>query len=187
MVRFNKKPAKGKFLVSEPFLEDPNFKRSVILLSEHNDEGTVGFILNKPVDAMINDAITDFPPFDSNIYFGGPVQTDTLHYIHVIGEKLPESKKIMNGIYWGGDFDILKLMIEAGQVKPSDIRFYVGYSGWGSAQLAKEIKEQSWILAPGNKQFTFSGNYKSLWRDVLKSMGKEYSILSNFPEDPSLN
>ena len=183
----NNIPERGNFLVSEPFLSDPYFKRSVVLLSEHNEEGTIGFILNKPTDISVNEAIRDFPQIESKLYFGGPVQTDSLQYIHTLGMRLEGSREIMNGVYWGGNFEVLKSMIDTGQVKPSEIRFFVGYSGWQPSQLDTEVKEKSWIIAPGNFQFAFFDNPKKLWGDVLRSLGKEFSILANFPEDPSLN
>src|ERR1043165_7887300 len=119
-------PGIGKLLVSEPFLLDSYFKRSVILLGEHSLEGTVGFILNKPTDLTLNDALEDFPKFEVPLYFGGPVQTDTIHFLHTLGEKLEGSKRILPGIYWGGNLEALKLLIETGQVKKTDIRFFAG-------------------------------------------------------------
>ena len=183
----NKTPTTGKFLISEPFLNDPYFKRSVILLSEHNEEGSIGFILNKPTDISVNEAIKDFPKIDSRLYFGGPVQTDSLQYIHKLGDKLDGSREVMKGVFWGGNFETLKMLIDTRQVHPDDIRFFVGYSGWQPAQLVSEIKEKSSIIAPGNHQFAFFDNAKKLWGDVLRSLGHEFSILANFPEDPSLN
>ena len=187
MIKLNKILECGKLLISEPFLGDPFFKRAVVLLSEHNKDGTVGFILNKPTDIFINDIIEDFPDFDVPVYFGGPVQKDTLHYIHKLGDKVQGCKEIKKGIYWGGDFEILKLLIDTKQVSPSDIRFFIGYSGWNPNQLKKEIAEKSWLLTPATDNFTFFDEPKKLWSDVMKSLGKEYSILANFPEDPSMN
>lgn len=180
-------PEKGKFLVSEPFLSDPYFKRSVVLLGEHNEEGTIGFILNKPTDIKLNDAIKEFPKIDATLYFGGPVQTDSLQYIHRLGSRLEGSQELVKGVYWGGNFETLKLLIESGQVSGKDIRFFVGYSGWQPQQLANEIQEKSWIVAPGNYQHAFFDSPKKLWSDVLRNLGKEFSILANFPEDPSYN
>lgn len=183
----NNTPECGKFLVSEPFLSDPYFKRSVVMLSEHNEEGSVGFILNKPTDIKINDAIKDFPKIDSNLYFGGPVQTDSLQYIHKLGDRLEGSRKLLNGVYWGGNFETLKFLIDTKQVSKDDIRFFVGYSGWQPKQLEEEIQEKSWIIAPGKFEFAFFDDPKKLWGDVLRNLGQEFSILANFPEDPSLN
>lgn len=182
-----KEPEPGRLLVSEPFLNDQYFRRSVVLLSEHNDNGTTGFILNKPTQIKLNQALEDFPEFNAQIFFGGPVQTDSLHYLHRLGNKLPESKEIIPGIFWGGDFEILKLLIDAKEITPDQIRFFVGYSGWAPKQLANEIKIKSWILAQASPKFTFFDKPGNLWADVLRSLGKEFSIIANFPEDPAMN
>lgn len=182
-----KKASQGNLLISEPFLIDSYFKRSVVLLSEHDEKGTLGFILNKPTDVNLNEAVDDFPNFKVPLYFGGPVETDTLFYIHTLGEKLKGAKLISEGIYWGGEYDQLKFLIDTGQVRPDQIRFYAGYSGWEPSQLDYELKEKSWLVFESNPQFTFADDPGSLWRQVLRSMGSEYAILANFPEDPNLN
>lgn len=181
------KPVQGSLLISEPFLLDSYFKRSVVLLSEHDEKGTLGFILNKPTDVSLNEAVDDFPEFKAPLYFGGPVETDTLFYIHTVGHLLEGSKEILSGIYWGGDYDQLKFLIDTKQIQPNQIRFYAGYSGWEPKQLDHEMKEKSWLVFKANKQFTFTDNPRSLWSEVLRSMGNEYAILANFPEDPNLN
>ncbi len=180
-------PEKGKLLISEPFMFDPNFKRTVILLTENNDEGTVGFILNKQTDLTISDIIEEFPLFDAPVYFGGPVQPETLHYVHTKGDLFEDSVEIVEGVYWGGNFELLKSNIESGMISSSDLRFFIGYSGWAPDQLEAEIKEKSWILTPADEESIFSIDSESLWKQVLKEMGKEYEIISNFPENPNLN
>lgn len=181
------KPSQGALLISEPFLLDSYFKRAVVLIGEHDQHGTIGFILNKPTDVNINDAVDDFPVFNTPLYFGGPVDTDTLFYIHTIGPKLEGAKEIVKGIYWGGNYDQLKFLIDTNQVNENQIRFYAGYSGWEPKQLDIEIKEKSWLISGGDAKFAFFNDSKCLWGQVLKSMGTEYAILANFPEDPSLN
>jgi putative transcriptional regulator len=181
------KPVQGSLLVSEPFLLDSYFKRAVVLLSEHDDQGTLGFILNKPTDVKLNEAVDDFPEFDVPLYFGGPVETDTLFYIHTVGELITGAKPITDGIWWGGDYDKLKFLIDTRQIRPDQIRFYAGYSGWEPKQLDSELKEKAWMVSKANEKFTFFDNPKSLWSQVLRSMGNEYAILANFPEDPNLN
>ena len=181
------KPEKGKLLLSEPFMFDSNFKRTVILLTEHNEEGTVGFILNRKIKMTIHDSIEDFPEFDASVYLGGPVQPDTLHYIHKAGDLLEDSVELVPGVYWGGNFEVLKILIDKEQVNPSDFRFFIGYSGWSPGQLENELKEKSWIIAPGTIENIFDTDADNLWKDVLEDMGKEYGIMANFPEDPNLN
>lgn len=180
-------PQVGRILVSEPFLLDSYFKRSVILLGEHGNEGTVGFILNKPTDLKLNDALEDFPPFDVPLYFGGPVQTDTIHFLHTMGNKIPGSKEILKGIFWGGDLEVLKVLIDTNQVATNDIRFFAGYSGWEPHQLEDELKGHTWIVSNCKQEIAFTENPEDLWGHVLRAMGSQYAILANFPEDPSLN
>ncbi|OFY66321.1 MAG: hypothetical protein A3H98_02910 [Bacteroidetes bacterium RIFCSPLOWO2_02_FULL_36_8] len=181
------KPQAGKLLLSEPFLEDPNFKRSVILLTEHNENGTVGFILNKPSNYKLNEALQNFPAFDAPLFMGGPVQTDTLHFLHKLGNKLEGSIKIVDDVYWSGDFSTLKILIDVGQINPDQVRFFAGYSGWNPEQLTKEVKENSWIITDARRDYVFPETPEKLWRKILKDMGREFSIIANFPEDPSLN
>jgi putative transcriptional regulator len=181
------KPDKGTLLISEPFFTDPFFKRSVVLLIEHNEEGTLGFILNKPIDINLNEALDGFPDFNAKVYFGGPVRRDNLYYVHTLGEKLPGSYEVSPGLYWGGNFDILKSLINSGSVNEHDIRFFVGYSGWEPNQLDSEMNEQSWLVANSKIDYVMSEHADNLWGSILKDMGKQYAILANFPEDPSLN
>ncbi len=180
-------PTTGSLLLAEPFLVDTCFKRSVVLLTEHDKNGTIGFILNKPTDLKINNAVEDFPEFDALLYFGGPVDTETLFYVHTLGNKLTGARKICEGVYWGGDYDQLKLMVDTKQVKPAQIRFYAGYSGWDPMQINDELEDQAWIVTKSTPGFTFYETPRRLWSAVLKSMGDEYAMMANFPEDPQLN
>lgn len=183
----NEEPSKGKILISEPFLNDPNFKRSIILLSEHNDEGTVGFILNKPTQLKVTQLLDDFPEFDSMVNFGGPVQVNTLQFVHRLGDIIEGSTELAEGLYWGGSFDNLKELIRLNRVSPEDIRFFLGYSGWTGGQLDDEIKINSWIVTSATVENVFSDEPDKLWADILKSMGKKFAILASFPENPSVN
>ena len=166
---------------------DPNFKRAVVFLCEKQKSGTVGFILNRPMPLKLNEAIEDLGDFDAPLYFGGPVQTDTLHFIHNIGDRLEGSIEIVNGLYWGGNFEELRVMINAGEVSPENFRFFLGYSGWDLSQMKAEMKEKSWIVYPGTAQLVFHDHPETLWKDVLKEMGGDYALMINFPEDPTLN
>ncbi|MEM7101799.1 MAG: YqgE/AlgH family protein [Bacteroidota bacterium] len=172
----------GKLLLADPFMLDPNFKRSVVLLCDHHSEGTVGFILNKSVKMQINELLADFPEFESEVHFGGPVQTDTIHYIHRIGEKLIESQHVCDGIYWGGDFDQLKFLVETGQVDSADIRFFVGYSGWSSGQLNEEMAIGSWMLGNASASYVFKKEIGDLWSEVLQEKGDVFSVISTLPD-----
>jgi len=184
---YTMEPGVGRILISEPFLMDSFFKRTVILLGEHGEDGSVGFILNKPTDLSLNDALEDFPPFEVPLYFGGPVQTDTIHFLHTLGNKLEGSKQIMPGIFWGGSLEMLKLLIETRQVNKQQIRFFAGYSGWEPNQLEDELKVRTWLISNGKREVAFSDDPENLWGEALRAMGSEYAVLANFPENPSLN
>ena len=180
-------PGKGKILVSEPYLPDPNFERTIILLCEHNDEGSFGFIMNKPSLAKLSDVMLDLKEIDSPVFIGGPVQQDTLHYIHRLSN-LEESIEIMDGIYWGGNFDQLVSLIDTKQVAASDIKFFLGYSGWSVGQIDEELKEDSWIVSDQvNEELLFDIKAESMWQYALKRMGGRFSVYSNYPQDPRLN
>lgn len=180
-------PQQGRVLISEPFLNDAYFKRTVVLLAEHNEKGTFGFILNKPMDVKLNEAISDFPKYTNALYFGGPVNKDQLFYLHTLGDQIDESIEIMPGLFWGGNFETVKALLSKKKIKKDEIRFFAGYSGWEPGQLDNEMKEKSWIVCEAGVKEIMSGNTGNLWREILRSMGKEYAILANFPEDPSLN
>ena len=181
-------PEKGKLLISEPFLLDPNFKRTIILLTEHGEEGSLGFVLNKPTDHYIHKLVEDFPEFESKVFYGGPVQLNMLQFIYKSDSPYIENSiEIIPGLYWGGSFDILKSMITSGAVDPADFRFFLGYSGWGEEQLNDELKGNSWIVTDTTIDNIFSEEPDKLWRDILKGMGKKFAILASFPENPSVN
>src|SRR4030095_7271815 len=180
-------PAKGKILISEPFLNDPNFKRTIILLSEHTEEGSVGFVLNKPTEYRLNQVIEEFPEFDAPVFYGGPVQLNTLQFIYKGDNIIEGSLEIMPGLFWGGSFEILRTLIEGKQVVPEDFRFFLGYSGWGEEQLEDEMGMNSWIITEASIDNIFSDEPDKLWRDILKGMGKKFAILASFPDNPSVN
>ncbi len=166
---------------------DPNFKRTVLLICEFSTEGAVGFILNRPFSGRLNDVLDDFPDFDVPLWLGGPVQTDSLHYLHNLGNQLEGSIEIFPGIYWGGDFETLRSMIALGQVDPSDIRFLLGYSGWGPGQLQDEVDEKSWISLKAKANDVLLPNDRDLWSQILQRQGGEYKVIATYPEDPQLN
>lgn len=178
---------KGALLISEPFLNDPNFERTVILICEHNESGTFGFVLNKPTILKLSDIIEEEYRLDSPVYIGGPVEQDTLHYIHILGDKLEGSTSVTNNVYWGGDFDQLKKEIDEGNVKDTDIRFFLGYSGWNPGQLQSEIDDKAWFITDADISDFFEMDPENLWREILRKMGGEYKVISNYPTDPRLN
>ncbi|GAB4142787.1 MAG: YqgE/AlgH family protein [Bacteroidia bacterium] len=180
-------PKQGRLLASDPFLRDPYFRRSVVLIAEHNAKGTIGFMLNKQIDMYIHEIIGDFPEFKGKVNFGGPVQRDQLFFIHTLGNKLENSIPIGKGLWWMGDFEQLKSMMEKKEVGEREIRFFIGYAGWNAGQLNEELDEHSWFVAKANDELIFPSDPDKLWEETLTSMGDHYSIVAKFPEEPSLN
>lgn len=181
------KPEKGRLLISEPFLPDPNFERTVVLICEHNEEGSFGFVINKPSILKLSEVMESLKDLDDTVFVGGPVQQDTLHFLHR-NSTLVNAVKIKDEIYWGGDFESLVSMVETFQVKPTDIRFYLGYSGWGPGQLEKELEEDSWIVCDFvTDELLFDTSPDLIWKKALDNMGGRFSVYSNYPVDPRLN
>lgn len=183
----NVPPAKGKFLVSEPFMDDPYFKRSVVLLTEHNKEGSVGFILNQALDIKLSELIEDFPEHDFPVYLGGPVQPQNLFFLHSKGDLIPEAEQVCQDIYWSGNFNILKELIEQGLIQKEEIKFFLGYSGWDYGQLENELKTNSWFIQNSEPSIILNNSSEDLWKTVMTKAEKEVALMANFPENPNLN
>ncbi|WP_430907519.1 YqgE/AlgH family protein [Maribacter sp. 2-571] len=182
------KPQKGKLLIAEPSLTgDVSFNRSVVLLAEHNDEGSIGFILNKPLEYSINDLVTEIDiPFQ--VYNGGPVEQDNLYFIHKVPHLIDNSIEISDGIYWGGDFEKTIVLINQKLISEDDIRFFLGYTGWSSLQLDQELTSKSWILVKNRYESAIIKKAASaFWKEKMIELGGDYLIWSNAPENPSLN
>ena len=179
--------AKGKFLVSEPFMEDPYFKRSVVLLTEHNKEGSVGFILNQALDIKLSELIEDFPELDFPVYLGGPVQPQNLFFLHSKGDLIPEAIQVSGDIYWSGNFDMLKGLIEQELIQKNEIKFFLGYSGWDFGQLKNELKTNSWFVQDSDPSLILSNDSEDLWKRVMAKAEKEIAMMVNYPENPNLN
>lgn len=196
LVKFNKKSnlmiteklKKGHLLIAEPSLiGDLSFNRSVILLADHNQEGSIGFIINKPLKYTINDLIPEIEA-RFKIYNGGPVEQDNLYFIHNIPELIPNSVEISNGIYWGGDFESTKELINTGLIGKNNIRFFLGYTGWEENQLENEMEGNSWIIARNSYENKIIGKSSThFWKEQLMELGGDYLIWSNAPENPYLN
>jgi len=177
----------GSILLAEPFMLDPNFKRTAVLLCEHSEDGSIGFILNKKLDMRVDDLVKGFPPFNAQVYFGGPVQTDTIHYIHNVGDLIEDSRKIGDGVWWGGDFDQLKFLISSELVTPENIRFFVGYSGWSEGQLQEEMEIGSWVTANMHPNYVFKSRPDSLWSQIMSNKGDIFTVIANMPDSVTYN
>ncbi len=179
---------KGQLLIAEPSaIGDVSFNRSVILLADHTADGSVGFIINKPLRYTINDLVPDIDA-TFKIYNGGPVEQDNLYFIHNVPNLIPGSIEISNGIYWGGDFDLTKDLINQGLIKRNNIRFFLGYSGWGAQQLEQEMEQNTWIVSENLYENKIIGKSATdFWKQKILELGGDYPLWSNAPENPMLN
>jgi putative transcriptional regulator len=180
-------PTSGILLISDPFLKDPNFMRTVVFLCEHQEQGSFGFVLNRKYENTIDELIPELEGHKIPLFYGGPVQMDTIHFLHQYPAEIPGGQEVMKGIYWGGDFDKVVEMIKNEEMNENKIRFFIGYSGWSDGQLKNELDEKSWLTVKATRKLVFHNDYKEIWKDSLKQLGGEYEIMINFPIDPQLN
>ncbi len=183
----NLKPAKGRILLSEPLMGDYYFGRSAVLLAEHNDEGSFGVILNKPIAAKFNDVLSGFPPVDINVFMGGPVDHNRIFYVHTLGDEIEDSVEIKKGLYWGGNLESIKELALMEKLNNENIRFFIGYSGWGANQLDSELKRNSWVVTTASVDTLFKTEPTRLWEGLMKKMGGKYRYWTKFPSNPGLN
>lgn len=182
-------PKCGDILISEPnIIGDATFNRSVILLTHYDTDGAVGFILNKPLEFNLDDIIPEVKlPF--KIFNGGPVEQDNLYFIHNVPNLIEESIKISENIFWGGSFETLIQLIDKKQITENDIKFFLGYSGWDSAQLEDEITAKTWVIDHKiQPKDVFNANTKGeFWQEKMKKLGGDYLLWSNAPDNPNNN
>lgn len=179
-------PQKGSVLISEPYSSDYFFRRSVVLLVEHNNSGSVGFILNKPFGKQLKEITGYFQDFDSSVNIGGPVGNQNLYYIHTLGDKIKGSVAVKDNLYWGGNFAQLRDLALSGLLNENNIKFFVGYSGWDKGQLASEIKKDYWLVTD-TKTEEIMADADNIWKTVLQKLETRYRIWSNFPVNPESN
>ncbi|MBS1626327.1 MAG: YqgE/AlgH family protein [Bacteroidetes bacterium] len=177
----------GLLLISDPFLKDKNFIRTVILICDHQTDGSVGFVINKTYDYNIGYLVSGLEDCNFPVYVGGPVQVDTIHFLHQRPDLIEGGYAVSNNIYWGGNFEQVKILLQEKKLTQKDIKFFIGYSGWDAEQLAEEIKEKSWITRTANKQLVFNKNTDILWKQALQGLGGEYELMANYPLDPQYN
>lgn len=182
------KAEQGKILIAQPFLNDGWFKRAVILITEHNEHGTMGFVMNRFANLRLKDVLPQQTSHKTPLFYGGPVGQNQLFYVHSYGEKLNESLPIDEKYSWGGDFTALMQLIQSkSEVYDSQIRFFIGYAGWEPGQLEKELEQNAWFVNEPDYENLFNADYGAMWGNELKRLGTNWSVLANFPEDPSLN
>ncbi|MDR7130207.1 putative transcriptional regulator [Algoriphagus sp. 4150] len=181
-------PKAGDLLISEPFLQDENFVRSVVLLCEHSEEGSFGLIINKPSILKLGELVEALDFLDKDVFVGGPVEQNTLHFIYVGEVALEGSVSLGQNVWWGGNYDSLVEKLKLGLIDSDSVRFFLGYSGWGAEQLDDELSDKTWIICRENlDEQTFNFTPEELWKNLLKNMGGEFKVIANYPLDPRLN
>ena len=180
-------PSRGKILISEPFLRDVTFGRSVVLLIDHTEEGSMGLIINKQLPIFVNDIIKEFKYIENiPLYKGGPIATDTLFYLHTLAD-IPGAIPISKGLFLNGDFEEIKRYILQGNQIDRYIRFFLGYSGWESEQLSTELRENTWLVSKEENAYLMNGDTKDMWKQALEKLGSKYETWSRFPQVPTFN
>lgn len=179
--------SKGTLLIANPFLKDPNFIRTVVFICEYMKEGAFGFVLNKQLPRTLNELIPDLTDAILPVYQGGPVQGDTLHFLHQYPDLITGGEEVAEGVYWGGNFESLLIHLKNKDIDPDRIRFFIGYSGWTEGQLDDEMKEESWLTVAATRKLIFNTKPEDVWKDSLKHLGGDYEMMINFPIDPQLN
>ena len=181
----NNKVTKGSLILSQPLMKDLNFERSIILICEHNSDGSFGYKLN---DKLNPDSVTSDlnQTIKENLYLGGPVENSYLNFIHS-SDQIKDSIKITKNIYLGGDLDSVLEGIE-NNISNFKLKFFSGYSGWSQNQLEMEIEENSWIVV---NEYDYDLIYREIdnhfWSRFLSNQGKKNKIFSNYPKDSSMN
>lgn len=186
--RNNEQAKRGSVLISDPFLDDAYFSRSVIILCEHNNDGSFGFVLNNFIDIDLNKIDEKFPDIDTKISFGGPVAKENLFFIHSLGPQIIGSVQVSEDIYYGGDYDQICDILTHSEEARHKVRFFIGYSGWSEGQLENELNEHSWI--PVNNieaSAIFNTSDTDLWKHCLEKQGERFKMISKFPLNPRDN
>lgn len=177
----------GDILITKPFSQDAHFKRSVIYVCEHNEFGSLGFILNKSHGLLLRDIFPHLKNGNFPLFEGGPVSPNQLFYTHTLGKKIKDSQHVVDDVYWGGNFFELSEMIEKGEITSHQIRFYIGYSGWSEGQLNAEIENNMWFTQSSSYADIIKIHPDELWGTELMKINRGYKAFSDYEYDPSLN
>lgn len=178
---------KGTILIAEPFLKDSNFTRSVVLICESNEQGAFGLVLNQACHVSLHDLISESEIVDFPVYLGGPVSMESLHFVHTYPDLISGGEEMGDGIYWGGNFEEVKIHLQNGNLQNDGIKFFLGYSGWGAGQLAHELSANTWLTGTVTRRLIFETYSENIWAEALKELGGEYQQMIHYPVDPSYN
>ncbi len=186
----NKNYEKGSLLIANPVLPDPNFSRTVILLCEHDDQGSFGLVINrstqlKAPDLFLN--INILKSYNEKIYLGGPVSQSMVFFLCRSPSAAGKLDEVCSGVYLGSNLETLESLYSSLENPEQDIRFYLGYSGWSGGQLAEEMEQNSWLVQRANEQFIFLDSESLIWPKAVNSLGKKYQYLTKAPVNPQWN
>lgn len=180
-------PETNALLIADPFLKDTHFQRAVVLLCNHVREGSLGFIINRKFHMHLHELMSGVDNVNIPVHVGGPVEMDSLHFIHQYHHLIPESVMINEHLAWGGDFEMTRELLNSNQINPSGIKFFIGYSGWSEGQLENEMKEKTWLLGKPSNQLIFQTPVDRIWKESVISLGETYRDIIHYPIDPQLN
>ncbi len=161
--------------------------RTVIYMCRHEEGGSFGFVLNKLFKPTLDEFINGLEGTSIPVYYGGPVQPDTVHFIHLYPELIPDCIPVSEEISWGGNFEVVKQWLLDGKINPEKIKFFIGYSGWEKGQLEDELAEHSWLTATATRKLVFETGPEDVWKESLRHLGGKYEQIINYPIDPQLN
>ena len=186
----NKNYEKGSLLIANPVLPDPNFSRTVILLCDHDDQGSFGLVINrstqlKAPDLFLN--INILKSYNEKIYLGGPVSQSMVFFLCRSPSAAGKLNEVCSGVYLGSNLETLESLYSSLESPEQDIRFYLGYSGWSGGQLAEEMEQNSWLVQRANEQFIFLDSESLIWPKAVNSLGKKYQYLTKAPVNPQWN
>ncbi|MFN0057829.1 MAG: YqgE/AlgH family protein [Planctomycetota bacterium] len=188
----------GTLLIAGPGLVDPNFRRAVVLVCEHSEEGSMGLVLNRPLNAPLAKVFPQLAKLASadsaaaeetlgNLHCGGPVENGRLLVLSTGAQVGEDDRRVLEGIYLVADVGAVLSDLAAGIVVPSAYRFFLGYSGWGEGQLDQELAEESWITRVGQDKLIFATRPDAIWSEALRALGGVYRFYAEMPHDPSMN
>jgi putative transcriptional regulator len=175
---------RGKLLVSSPSLVDPNFRKTVVLIAHHDEEGAMGLVLSRPSDVVASDAVPALdllPGAQDPVFVGGPVQPEAFMVLADFDDVSEAAAPIMNGL------GFMPAEAEPEELSIRRMRLFAGYSGWGVGQLEAELAESSWIVVEAEPDDAFANDPDELWRTVLHRKGGPFALMENMPFDPGLN
>ncbi len=186
----NKQYGKGSLLIANPVLPDPNFSRTVILLCNHNEQGSFGLVINRSAELKAPDlfsSIDILKSYNEKIYIGGPVSQSMVFYLFRSSQDVGDLDEVCSGVYLGSSLETLESLCLDIDKQKDNVRFYLGYSGWSGGQLDGEMEQNSWLIQSADEQIVFLDSEDLMWPKAVNSLGEEYQYLTKAPVNPQWN